>query len=231
MNDRTASLFSGLGVLVAVWIVVYWSWPVERAVVTSSGAEHESTIGDELPPAEAIRPPPVIERPPPTQSPVAPSGQDPPREPTPEPGPAGGVIPPEFIDYQIRAGDNFERIAQRVYGSTRHAHAISRANPLLDPRKLRVGRVIRVPVDPTNIQGRPVEAPTPEAPPPSPTIEYTVKSGDSLSTIARSFYGSVRHVDFLFEANRDRLRSRDDLRAGQVLLIPPLPAEAGGGRP
>lgn len=231
MNDRTASLFSGLGVLVAVWIVVYWSWPVGHAVVTSSSGESETLVEEPRPVVEPPRPAPAAQHPSPAPArPAAPPPESP-RAPTSERGLAGGVIPPEFIDYQVRAGDNFERIAQRVYGSSRHAHAISRANPLLDPRKLRVGQVIRVPVDPANIQGRPVEAPTPEAPPPSPTIEYTVKAGDSLSTIARSFYGSVRHVDYLFEANRSRLRTKDDLRVGQVLLIPPLPAEAGGGRP
>lgn len=230
MNDRTASLFSGLGVLVAVWIVVYWSWPVGHAVVTSSGGETESIAEESRAVIEPPGPTPAIQQPRPAEPRPTPTTPEPRREPAPERG-TGGVIPPEFIDYQVRAGDSFERIAQRVYGSTQHAHAISRANPLLDPRKLRVGQVIRVPVDPTNIQGRPVEAPTPEAPPPSPTIEYTVKAGDSLSTIARSFYGSVRHVDYLFEANRGRLRTKDDLRVGQVLLIPPLPAEAGGGRP
>jgi len=101
-------------------------------------------------------------------------------------------------------------------------------------RKLRIGEVIRVPVDPENVQGRPVE-PGGDAgesePEPAPTpaeIEYTVQRGDSLSRIATQFYGSIRYVDFLYDANRDRLRSKDDLRVGQVLVIPPMPAGGEG---
>ena len=107
--------------------------------------------------------------------------------------------------------------------------AIARANPLLDPRKLREGMTIRVPVDPGNIQGVSVAEDGENGaavPSEAPTIEYTVKRGDTLSSIAKAFYGSVRHVDFLFESNRGRLDSKDDLRLGQTLLIPPLPEGA-----
>lgn len=233
MHDTTARVFSGLGVLVVVWIVVYWTWPVKDPAAEFS-AGPLSDVGEISEPL--INPEPVgegrgTERF--TPEPPAPSVVS--ESPAAEEAASGagtGVIPPGFDEYVVRRGDNFERISLRVYGTRRHAMAIGRSNPLLDPRKLREGQSIRVPTDPANIQGLPVEGgdePAGGAEPAgqAPTIEYTVKRGDSLGQIARSFYGSITHTDFLFEANRDRLASKDDLRLGQVLLIPPLPVSAG----
>jgi hypothetical protein len=36
MHDKTARVFSGLGVLVVVWIVVYWSGPSKTTGSTAS---------------------------------------------------------------------------------------------------------------------------------------------------------------------------------------------------
>ena len=51
---------------------------------------------------------------------------------------------------------------------------------------------------------------------------YTVKRGDSLSSISRQFYGASKHYKLIFEANRDTIKSEKDLRLGQVLKIPLL---------
>ena len=241
MHDRTARVFSGLGVLVLLWIGVYWAWPVRDDGATlpgvSLGDDTANSVGQDEPRA---RPPLVAERFPSPGSDepqvfetIAPPEPDRPSVGS-ESGPAepgARVIAPEFDDYVIRSGDNFEVISRRVYGTRRHAMAIARSNPLLDPRKLRAGQKIRVPRDPANIQGLPADGTgEPEGRPVPPsdaaTIEYTVKRGDTLSGIAKAFYGSTKHVDFLYESNRGRLASKDDLRLGQVLLIRPLPEGA-----
>lgn len=49
---------------------------------------------------------------------------------------------------------------------------------------------------------------------------YTVKSGDSLSRIAREFYGSAGDYMRIFEANRDKLSDPDKIQPGQELVIP-----------
>lgn len=223
MDDRTARLFSALGVLVVVWIVVYWSWPAGEPAVTTSMNDVELIT------APVREPRPTISRSPPGPAEGSERGTPDDTEKADGAGAIGGVIPPEFEAYVVRPDDNYERISRRVYGVSKYAMAIARANPLQDPQKLRVGQTIRVPKDPGNIQGRPADEDA-DAPKPAPepvTIEYTVRRGDTLSGIAKAFYGSIRHTDFLFEANRDRLRSEDDLRLGQVLLIPPLPGGAG----
>lgn len=49
---------------------------------------------------------------------------------------------------------------------------------------------------------------------------YTVQSGDSLSSISRSVYGTPSRWIDIYQANRDRLASENALRVGQELRIP-----------
>jgi len=59
-----------------------------------------------------------------------------------------------------------------------------------------------------------VEAPEPEA------TFYTVKSGDTLSHIAKDHYGSANKYMTIFNANRPMLSDPDKIYPGQVLRIP-----------
>jgi nucleoid-associated protein YgaU len=49
---------------------------------------------------------------------------------------------------------------------------------------------------------------------------YTVKSGDTLSAIAKEHLGSANAYMKIFEANRDQLSDPDKIKPGQVLRIP-----------
>lgn len=52
---------------------------------------------------------------------------------------------------------------------------------------------------------------------------YVVKSGDSLSKIAKNEYGNANAWKAIFEANRDILKDPDKIQPGQKLKIPPKP--------
>jgi len=67
-----------------------------------------------------------------------------------------------------------------------------------------------------------VPSPSP-SPSPSPVAEgqaYTVVTGDTLSTLAERFYGDASQWRTIFEANRDKMTSQDDLQVGMSLRIP-----------
>jgi len=49
---------------------------------------------------------------------------------------------------------------------------------------------------------------------------YTVKPGDTLSKIAKHFFGDANAYNEIFEANRDQLSDPDKIKPGQVLRIP-----------
>jgi nucleoid-associated protein YgaU len=49
---------------------------------------------------------------------------------------------------------------------------------------------------------------------------YTVKSGDTLSKIAKDQLGDANAYRKIFEANRDQLDDPDRIKPGQVLKIP-----------
>jgi Tfp pilus assembly protein PilN len=49
---------------------------------------------------------------------------------------------------------------------------------------------------------------------------YTVQSGDSLSKIARQFYGDANQYMKIFNANRDKLSDPNHIQPGQQLNIP-----------
>lgn len=64
--------------------------------------------------------------------------------------------------------------------------------------------------------------PQPSAPSPAPsqTTTYTVKKGDTLSSIAQKLLGSSSKWTAIYEANRDTIKNPNMIYVGQVLVIP-----------
>ena len=55
---------------------------------------------------------------------------------------------------------------------------------------------------------------------PVPAKIYEVKAGDTLSKIAKHFYGDASQYMKIFEANKDQLKDPDKISVGQKLKIP-----------
>ena len=51
---------------------------------------------------------------------------------------------------------------------------------------------------------------------------YEVEPGDSLSKIAKKYYGDAMKYPVIFEANKPMLKDPNKIYPGQVLRIPPL---------
>jgi nucleoid-associated protein YgaU len=226
MESTAGRLAIGLAALVILWVGVFWVYEPAR-----DGPGRAGTVGFVDPPAamsERFPDAPAAVRsevqrtldatPPVLAKPLAQT------KPALEPSPAkreAGVVAPEFDSYTVKSGETFEAIAKARYGSSRLAGAIKNANPLKDPRRLRAGDVIRLPRDPSNIQGKQGSTPSVKA----LGTAYIVKSGDSLSTISQSQYGTSKHWNLIYEANKGVLPSPDKVRQGIRLVIPPKPAD------
>jgi nucleoid-associated protein YgaU len=49
---------------------------------------------------------------------------------------------------------------------------------------------------------------------------YTIKSGDSLSKIARDFYGDAGEWQKIYQANKDKIKDPNMIYPGQKIIIP-----------
>lgn len=50
--------------------------------------------------------------------------------------------------------------------------------------------------------------------------KHTVKKGESLSLIAKHYYGELKKYNQIFDANRNILSNPDKIEVGQELIIP-----------
>jgi LysM repeat protein len=62
--------------------------------------------------------------------------------------------------------------------------------------------------------------PAPAAASASGARTYSVQPGDTLSKIAKQFYGDAGQYMKIFDANKDKLKDPDKIQAGQELKIP-----------
>jgi pyruvate/oxaloacetate carboxyltransferase/GMP synthase-like glutamine amidotransferase len=125
------------------------------------------------------------------------------------------VEAPAPVRHRVRTGDSFSELSARYLGSVWAYHSIHAANaarfgwaPL--PADHRQGLVLpRV--------GDVLEIPGARRP-----YVYTVRSGDSLIALARSYYGGAEYADLLFRANFSRIPDKTSrgLREGQELVFP-----------
>ena len=69
-------------------------------------------------------------------------------------------------------------------------------------------------VNDDGIQVKPQPEPEPEF------TFYTIVSGDSLSKIAKKYYGDAMKWNTLFEANREVIQNPDLIYPGQVIRVP-----------
>jgi len=65
----------------------------------------------------------------------------------------------------------------------------------------------------------PAQQKAPEQPKEKEEI-YTVQKGDSLSKIAKKYFGDVNQWHKIFDANRNQISDPDKIQVGQKLIIP-----------
>jgi len=118
-------------------------------------------------------------------------------------------IPPDAIYgwHRVRSGDTLGSIAKR-YRTT--VAAITRMNGIRNPRLLRIGQQLKIPG-----KGQDSSDAKTGTPPPAPgaRVDYTVRPGDTLYTLAKQFKTTIAKIK---SANR---LEGDSLNVGQKLVI------------
>jgi hypothetical protein len=237
MKDGSTRIIGLACVMLGVWVITYWFYQPRRVVVDQRPSP--ILIGERPNPAPT-QPTPATPPAPAEQGQPTPNGN-----PAPLPGPTKRVqklLPPQFREYTVQKGDtSFDRIAARkeVFGSAKLGAAVSRSNPFVSPDRLKPGvTVLKIPIDPENIQGKLVWVdegpdgqivpvpPTPDFIPPAPNAgdkSYTLQGEDTLSSVAERFYGKSSMWKIIADANKDVIPNPNMLKPGTVIRIPPAP--------
>jgi len=146
----------------------------------------------------------------------------------------GAVAPDQVRTHVVQSGETFSSIAAAAYGSAAYYSHIMRANPTIDPRKIRPGMTINLPpvsevrADST---ASPAAAPVAQAVTPAPKLdaktEYRVESGDSLYKISLKLYGKADRTEKIYELNKATIGpDQAKLKVGMVLKLPEAPTTA-----
>ncbi|HZN64019.1 MAG TPA: LysM domain-containing protein [Tepidisphaeraceae bacterium] len=134
-------------------------------------------------------------------------------------------------EHTVQPGETLSSIALATYGESRHYLAIEKANPDLDPKRMRPGMKIKLP-DPAAVKaevsaravGPARQTATQQQATIDPAREYRVQPGDSLYKISLRLYGRGDKADALYQANRAAIG--DDsarLKVGAVIKLPEAP--------
>jgi LysM repeat protein len=156
-----------------------------------------------------------------TNSPVATAPEGAPTNPLPEVSPTVAPIPAQAAakPYTVVKGDSFYKIAK---GNGVSMKALTDANPGVDSAKLKVGQVLQVPAGAapstavSSASATPAIATASQSSAPVSKVQarYIVKSGDTLSRIARAHKTTVQALKAANGLTSERIA------AGQSLKMP-----------
>jgi nucleoid-associated protein YgaU len=119
--------------------------------------------------------------------------------------------------YTVQPGDTFSSIATKHYGDESRWFNIAQANPTTDPTRLRVGQELKLPAQ------RVLQEQTEPVPSgPEGVKTYAIRPGDSLSTVADTYYGDPTLWRVIYNYNRNDIGDNPNaIQAGMLIKVPP----------
>jgi tetratricopeptide (TPR) repeat protein len=134
----------------------------------------------------------------------------------------------QYVVHVLQPNESLSSLADKYYGDYRKFHLIAEFNEIQDATRVRVGQEIKVPV----LQGVPIiaepdqivtEGGKPGRLPESViTVKgyalHTIEPGDSLSKLAKEYYGDYKHYDLIAKFNG--IADVTGIRVGQEIKIP-----------
>lgn len=119
--------------------------------------------------------------------------------------------------YTVQPGDLLSTIAEELYGDERRWVDIAQANPSVDPTRLKIGQVLRLPDETFTLSQ---EEPTPKGP--GQVQTYEIQANDNLSTVAERYYNDPTLWRVIYNYNRDKIGDNPNaIQVGMVIQIPP----------
>jgi LysM repeat protein len=185
------------------------------------------------PPEPTNAPPPFVE---PTNAPVAPTNAAvAPVAPATAATPAEPVTPAVAsgaTEYVIAKGDFLEKIAKKFHVSVK---AITDANPGIEPTKLKIGQKLNIPAGAAPVAPVAAAAAATETASAAGEPTYAVKSGDTLSSIAKDKGTTVKALRAHNNLKTDRITVGQKLKIPAKTSAPPAatpgPTEASPATP
>ncbi len=138
--------------------------------------------------------------------------------------PPAGQEPTKAGVHIVKPGETLYQIAKKYYGRGEMWTVIARANKELHPGSLHAGAKLIIPA-----AGKAKEhfdgpatrtAELPKNVDKSKVKTYTIKSGDSFSTIAREHLGSSARWKEIYELNKAKIGKPENLKVGQTIYLP-----------
>jgi len=110
--------------------------------------------------------------------------------------PGTKIAIPQVVRYTVNEGDTLAKISHRFLGDQRRYQVLASVNHLDSPQALTIGSTLTIPFD----------------------IPHTVKSGESLTTIAHRYYGDPDR--FTLIASYNFMTDPRAIKPGTEILIP-----------
>ncbi len=181
------------------------NYRVNNSSSSGSGSSGGSSSGGS---SSTSRPTPTpTPTPAPTPTPTPTPAPTPTPVPTPTPTPVPEPEPEPVVSkdiqyaktYTVKAGDTLRTIAKKYYGKASKWKKVYNANKdkLPSSKKLTAGTKLTV-----------------------PAINYTVKPGDTLRSIAKKYFGSGDKWQQVYGINQDVVPASKKLKAGTKLVLP-----------
>ncbi len=143
---------------------------------------------------------------------------------------AGGAGTP--TTHKIESGDTLGSIAKKYLGKESRWPEIAKLNPSLDPHRLKIGDVVKLPEAAAGGSSSTSTYTSSPSDPPSEIVvpigskTHTVREGDTFWIIAEEHYGSGALWQTIYRANKPIVGNNPDkLTTGMKLIIPPKPGE------